>query len=329
MLLAVALTGWVASVSAGQPGSRIIGGEAVRSGEIPWQIGVVRGPEEARDLFAQTQCGGTLITPQWIVSAAHCFDNYTDEGTLFDIPFPQDLSIVAGINDLLHADAAIIRNVARLIIHPNYDPAGNDNDIALLFVEEPVTCPACLPIDLVTPANERIVAAPATLGLISGWGSTGERQEGSEFIRIFPTLLQKALVPILDNASCMTDMQYMDGEITDNMFCAGYQGGGRDTCQGDSGGPLAVRSSDGTSYLLAGVTSWGKGCAKPYYPGVYTRVSRFSDWITFYTQEDEGSSRGGGGAMSPVVIGLLVLLVLGKALLSAGASGGRRRSWRS
>lgn len=327
-LMAITLAGWMTSVSAGQPGSRVIGGEAARSGEIPWQVGVAHGPEGARDIFQQIQCGGTLITPQWIVSAAHCFGDYTDDGTHFDIPLPQNLYIVAGINDLRLADAAVIRNVARLIIHPDYDPhtTGYDNDIALLFVEEPVTCPACLPIDLVTPANERNVASPATMGLISGWGSIGERQLGSEFFDLYPFLLQKALVPILDNASCITDMQYMDGEITDNMFCAGYQGGGRDTCQGDSGGPLAVLSSDGTGYLLAGVTSWGEGCAKPYYPGVYTRVSHFSDWITFYTQEDEESSRGGGGAMSPVMVALLILLVMGKGLLRGGSSVGRRRS---
>jgi hypothetical protein len=104
--------------------------------------------------------------------------------------------------------------------------------------------------------------------LVSGWGATAEGGSSA-------AILQKVRVPIVSNTTC--NAAY-GGGITANMLCAGLVEGGKDSCQGDSGGPLVV--PDGSGWRLAGVVSFGNGCARPNFYGVYTRISSFTTWIT-------------------------------------------------
>lgn len=111
-----------------------------------------------------------------------------------------------------------------------------------------------------------------TNGTATGWGTLKEDGKPS-------CILQEVEVPVLSNEVCSTQTNYTASMITDNMLCAGYLGvGEKDSCQGDSGGPLIAERED-KRYELIGVVSWGNGCARPYYPGVYTRVTRYLDWI--------------------------------------------------
>ncbi|KAG8231375.1 hypothetical protein J437_LFUL008923 [Ladona fulva] len=107
-------------------------------------------------------------------------------------------------------------------------------------------------------------------GIVTGWGKTSEGAPTSNF-------LQEVQVPIYSNAQCKSDSYYGSTRITDNMMCAGYKSGSKDSCQGDSGGPMQVDNNG--SYEIVGVVSWGEGCARPGYPGVYTRVNRYLTWI--------------------------------------------------
>uniref|UniRef100_A0A182S864 Vitamin K-dependent protein C n=1 Tax=Anopheles maculatus TaxID=74869 RepID=A0A182S864_9DIPT len=111
------------------------------------------------------------------------------------------------------------------------------------------------------------------LGIVTGWGATSENGAIS-------TNLQEVTVPIMSNADCRKT-GYGPTRITDNMLCAGFDEGKKDSCQGDSGGPLHVIKQNSTDnvHQIAGIVSWGEGCAKPNYPGVYTRVNRFGTWI--------------------------------------------------
>lgn len=233
----------------------IVGGEAAAVGELPWQVAVYPGPY---------LCGGTLIDPQWVVTAAHCVID--DNGVTMA---PSEIDVVAGEYNRSQNDGTEQqRGVSTVIVHPDYNPSSDDSDIALLRLASPVTLGASVGIvPLVSsPAHDALVA-PGVSSLVSGWGATSEGGGSA-------AILQKVRVPIVSNATC--NAAY-GGGITANMLCAGLAEGGKDSCQGDSGGPLVV--PDGSGWRLAGVVSFGNGCARPNFYGVYTRISSFTAWI--------------------------------------------------
>merc|ERR1712168_1679335 len=138
------------------------------------------------------------------------------------------------------------------------------NDVSVLQLSESLTFNSYVQAIPLAPAGH----AASGECIVSGWGTTSEG--GST-----PSTLRKVSVPIVSDAECRD--AYGDSEIDDSMICAGVEAGDKDSCQGDSGGPLAC--SDTGSPYLAGIVSWGYGCARPNYPGVYTEVAYFVDWI--------------------------------------------------
>ncbi|XP_021966516.1 trypsin-1 isoform X2 [Folsomia candida] len=161
-------------------------------------------------------------------------------------------------------------DVEEIIMHAEYDRNKIKNDIALLKLSQPVDIvntirPVCLPADSSESYdNEKAIVA--------GWGAT--EQGGS-----VSSTLQKVVVPIIPNKVCNWRTLYL-GQITDTQICAGeLSSGGKDSCQGDSGGPLVVNRGENGQKLLVGVVSFGFGCARPFAPGVYTRVSKYPEWI--------------------------------------------------
>jgi secreted trypsin-like serine protease len=167
---------------------------------------------------------------------------------------------------------------AQIVIHPNYDPrpereTRGGNDIALVRLSRPVDLPT---LPLVQP-NQTNLTAPGTLATILGWGVTFPRTRDVESDPSSkPRALQQAEVPIVSNKVCNAPQSY-DDTILDTMLCAGFPQGGVDACQADSGGPLLVPS--GRGFALAGITSFGLGCAQPNFYGVYTRVSSFVGFV--------------------------------------------------
>nr|ADM13371.1 MIP21157p [Drosophila melanogaster] len=166
----------------------------------------------------------------------------------------------------------VTRSVAFAHAHVGYDPVSLVHDIALLRLDQPIPLvdtmrPACLPSNWLQNFDFQ-------KAIVAGWGLS---QEGGST----SSVLQEVVVPIITNAQCRaTSYRSM---IVDTMMCAGYvKTGGRDACQGDSGGPLIVRDR---IFRLAGVVSFGYGCAKPDAPGVYTRVSRYLEWIAVNTRD--------------------------------------------
>ncbi|XP_030851876.1 uncharacterized protein LOC590372 isoform X3 [Strongylocentrotus purpuratus] len=251
-LLDTSICGTRPAYSLGQ--SRVVGGINARPGEFPW-IGSLRVDEGSdRGTFA---CGATLISSQWVLTAAHCVQYYLDR-------------VIFGILRLSgESEYEVNAEVADIIIHPDYDGETLDADIALLRLTEPVSFtdyvrPACL----ASSSNE---LSDYRRCLVAGWGAISEGGDPSE-------TLQKAVVNLLDQERCNSDVSY-NGTLTDNMICAGYERGIIDTCQGDSGGPLTCEGDDGRWHLV-GATSFGDGCARPLFPGVYTRISQFQDFIT-------------------------------------------------
>lgn len=242
---------------------RIVGGQPTTIDQFPYQVALVNRPiENPNNIYNNQFCGGSIINERWILTAAHCVD-----GAL-----PSSIAVAVGVTDLMNTRPGRIFYVDRIIIHTNYNPITFDCDLALLHLTQPIDFSgrvySAAPVGLVSPADSAAgVDAPGVMATITGWGNT------SAIGNQYPNILQVASVPIT------TVHQYPPGAVTSNMLAAGYPQGGFDSCQGDSGGPLVVTNSAGV-ILQAGITSWGYGCAQPGYPGLYTRVSMFYDWIS-------------------------------------------------
>ncbi|TVQ96996.1 MAG: DUF4214 domain-containing protein [Desulfovibrionales bacterium] len=253
---------------AGPRGSvRIVGGNVVRDPDAyPWMISVAAA--NVADLYAAHQCGATLISPTWALSAAHCF---VDEKTGI---VNDRYDVVLGTLSLKSPAPDTERiPIAEVFIHPKYDRVIDDNDIALLKLARSATR---TPVEsLATTAQD---AAPGLMAKTMGWGWT---QPQPRAFRSYPYDLMHLDLPLVANDVCARSMLSAESVVTENMLCAGTGFGGQDSCTGDSGGPL-VRSLGAGGHMLVGVVSWGEGCAQPDSYGVYARVSRFVDWINFH-----------------------------------------------
>ena len=262
-VLAVTMAATVAgSIGTAQAKERIIGGTPAAEGKWPFMVSLeLPGPWSHT---AGHFCGGTLIAPEWVVTAAHCVTEESGRSTR-----PQNVRVVIGARDLDIAPDPV--SVADVIVHKHYDPTVMDNDIALLKLAQPVEAPVA---GLVTSSTAALTLPPHG-GTVIGWGVTDE-DSGST-----PNILQQVDVAFLDDWSCALALRGADGESTaflPSMLCAGAPEGKVDSCYGDSGGPLVVMSGEGDAQvpLLAGIVSWGNGCARPTQPGIYTRVQRYA-----------------------------------------------------
>uniref|UniRef100_A0A8V5GZP4 Peptidase S1 domain-containing protein n=1 Tax=Melopsittacus undulatus TaxID=13146 RepID=A0A8V5GZP4_MELUD len=191
---------------------------------------------------------------------------------------------------LLCSDSGAVKmGIARIIPHPSYNTDTADYDVAVLELKRPVSFtkyiqPVCLP-----DAGHHFPTSKKCL--ISGWGYLKEDFcEQSD-----PEYLQKATVELLDQTLCSSLYSHA---LTDRMLCAGYLEGKIDSCQGDSGGPLVCQEPSG-KFFLAGIVSWGIGCAEARRPGVYTRVTKLRDWILDAISENGCFQRRGALASQP------------------------------
>jgi len=231
--------------------SFIVGGEEVDPEfKYPWTA----------DLYYKTLghfCGGSLINETWVVTAAHCSTGLT----------PQQVSIQVHRHDLSKSAASedgVSRTIQKIIIHSKYNPLNYRNDIALWQLSSPITNVDLVQLDEFGDYDQ------SGMTTVVGWGDTSEGGQSSDVLR-------EVDVPIISNDDCNSKQMY-NGDIFDDMICAGYAAGGKDSCQGDSGGPLFV-NKDSNNPIQIGIVSWGAGCARPNKPGVYSRISYLYDFI--------------------------------------------------
>ncbi|XP_061424689.1 enteropeptidase-like [Lethenteron reissneri] len=284
--------------------NRIVGGTEARPGAWPWQAILYYN--------GKFQCGGSLLSNRWVVSAAHCFGASAppvlsilchplecDPGLLGETAehqerlYPQSAHVSSRVITVvakreagrstwafipssdLNSSTVVARNVSRVIVHERYNTTSHDYDIALMELSDSVSFTDYVqPVCL--PARFQRFPYPGKSCFISGWGTLSYGGD-------LPNVLQEAAVAIMSHCVLPGAGAYSADQITNRMLCAGYPEGQIDTCQGDSGGPMVCQDSNGR-WFLSGITSWGDACARANKPGVYGRVTKFLEWIRVKSQ---------------------------------------------
>ncbi|XP_043848879.1 mannan-binding lectin serine protease 2 isoform X1 [Dromiciops gliroides] len=244
--------------TASQRMERVLGGRKAKLGEFPWQV----------MLLGEALAGGALLYDNWVLTAAHAIYQQRDLSSL---------EIRMGVLKRLStsytkawADAVFIHEGY------TYDEANFDNDIALIKLKNHVEInsnitPICLPRKNGThvKAND--------LGVVSGWGRTEKAFRARSLMYVE--------LPVVDQQTCMAALENKKSPggkplvLTDNMICAGFQSGGKDSCSGDSGGPLVFLDHETQKWFVGGIVSWGLGCGEANQYGVYTNVVNYISWI--------------------------------------------------
>ncbi|XP_005075143.1 serine protease 42 [Mesocricetus auratus] len=243
------------TLGCGQPLVKIMGGEEAQEGKWPWQVSV-----RVRHMHV---CGGSLISAQWVLTAAHCIYSRIQ------------YNVKMGDRSVYHENTSLVVPIQSIFVYPHFSSAiVVKNDIALLKLQHPVNFtsniyPICIP-------PEGFFVATGTKCWVTGWGKT---DPGAPSV---PTdTLREVDQNIIQYDECNRILKRVTSSSNDlvrrGMIC-GYKEQGKDACQGDSGGPLSCELNN--KWVQVGVVSWGIGCGRRGYPGVYTDVAFYSKWLT-------------------------------------------------
>ncbi|HZP09182.1 serine protease [Methyloceanibacter sp.] len=257
----------------------IVGGRPVDEGKYPWQVRIYSTMDDKVGF-----CGGSIIAPQWVLTAAHC---------LLDT---QKVVVGYGSND--RTETTKIES-EKIIVHPDY-LKGDKADLGLIKLKQPI--PDAPTIAVADADVDKSIDVPGAKVTVTGWGAIWDFQAFQNAVDVMagrrslserklleqqelnaPRKLHEVDIEVIDSGECKSVYKALDVPaftVGDTEICATGPSGGKDSCFGDSGGPLvAPASAVARGYVQLGIVSWGPQCGNPLYPGVYTRVSSFTDWI--------------------------------------------------
>ncbi len=266
-------------------GDFISGGEAVTDPSAwPWQVRLFDSTDRQSGF-----CGGSLISDQWVLTAAHCVVDAGETAT----------SVVVGYDSIYQSKLTLVES-EKIIANPQYGTE-EKGDLALIKLAKPL--PDAKPIKIADPATEKALTSPGSKLIVTGWGALWDFKgfEDAMYIRkgrkmvsprmllssgelLSPDQLRQVQIELIPAAECKQSYrafgQAVDEslDISANEICAGSPSGAKDSCYGDSGGPLVAPTAD-KSYVQVGIVSWGVQCGNPALPGVYSRISQFTSWI--------------------------------------------------
>lgn len=277
-VLAALVVSLAALPLAPHPAAAVAGGQPAELGEWPWQVLLL--------VDDGVWCGGSLLAPDVVLTAAHCTDDMD----------PEDFRVLAGTVDVDERDDAQIADVDAIDQHEGYDAVELRNDLSLLRLAEPFELDGN--VALVQLADAEETAALAEEGdpaVVTGFGATAEIEDASD------VLLEAEVQTYADDRCESLYAEDGDDVFGEQQVCAGEDRGHIDACYGDSGGPLVVPTDDDrTEWLQIGIVSWGAGCGQPLRPTVYTEVAAFADWLGSRGVGPAGSQRyEGDGARIP------------------------------
>ncbi|XP_064645604.1 plasma kallikrein-like [Lineus longissimus] len=244
---------------------RIVGGWAAQKGEWPWVVSI-QIHQEGWDDFMHW-CGGAILDDKHIITAAHCFMSPADPSK------PAQWKVIVGEHDRYRVDEGEqIMSVEKIMPHTEFNNPPKQHDIAIIKLSSTIQYtkfaqPICLP-----EKSDLFVGQVCT---VAGWGSN------NPYELIYSQIPQEVNLPIMKQELCgqyNAPFYYPTSNV-----CAGFKHGTQDACGGDSGGPLMCMDDSIGRWKLAGVVSWGTGCAWKENPGVYTKVSVYKDWIAAHT----------------------------------------------
>ncbi|KAF3693460.1 Mannan-binding lectin serine protease 1 [Channa argus] len=277
---------------------RIVGGRSAEPGLFPWQV-LLSVEDMSRVPEGRWFGSGALLSDSWVLTAAHVLRSQRRDPSVVPVA-TEHIKVFLGLLNARDKRLSMSRSVDHIFLHPDFQPSNYNNDIALLKLRDQVEFnnvirPVCLPL----PHNQDDPPSPVpnSLGIIAGWGISHPNAS-------FPSrgapptlpsepggtsdLLQYVKLPVVPQDECQASYasRSVSYNITENMFCAGFFEGGRDTCLGDSGGAFIMEEHISQRWVVFGLVSWGgpEECGSQRVYGVYTRVANYVEWIQKHLQ---------------------------------------------
>jgi secreted trypsin-like serine protease len=282
----LATLGAFAGATLAEDTEMIVNGIPVPEGKYPWQVRLYSSMQDQKGF-----CGGSIIAPQWVLTASHCLakgESHGGPNTAVDAE-----NVVVGYGNIDRTRTTKIQ-AEKIFVHQGYLDKGLDgkSDIALVKLTKPITNPTAITL-ADSETDQKLVTDGASV-TVSGWGAIwspfdkdiealmpdlGPQSEMFDKWQ-FPLKLHEVEIKAMDNGNCNAAFQPVGLAVAPTEICAMVKGTTKDSCQGDSGGPLVVKADNPNGYLQVGVVSWGTMCGNKVTPSVFARVSSFSDWIS-------------------------------------------------
>jgi len=244
----------------------------VKPNSIPWQVGIVKA-----SALTEVNCGGSIICPRFVLSAAHCCFNTNND------PIPEaDNRVAVGMHNRLKTDGDVkFHEIKKFHVHPNYNHVDFNNDFSIMELKDPIGLDVKHAKAIYLPPAPDMPTPPVgTHFFVSGWGRLSITAQGC-----YPNMLNGVSLPSISLKDCQEAYHDDEWPVTQKMICTSYPGGGKDSCSGDSGGPLVWLDSKTKQIIQIGVVSWGDAdgpaarCGKSGRPGVYSKVTEGLEWI--------------------------------------------------